>query len=79
MSFQDPKHSIWPIVRYSVVAGTMIILCNSLYKNGFDPKDLVLILSTLASLAGFDAFRNKVQSAIHASEEKSEQESVDSQ
>lgn len=72
MTLSNPKHPIWPIVRYSVVASTMIILCNTLYKNGFDPKDLVLILSTLASLAGFDAFRNRVQATGKESSEDSQ-------
>ena len=60
MSFHDPKHPIWPIIRTVVVGGTMIGLCATLYKNGFDPKDLVLIITTLASLAGFDALKTKV-------------------
>jgi len=37
----------------------MIGLCSTLYKNGFDPKDLVLIITTLASLAGFDVLKLK--------------------
>lgn len=52
MNFHDPKHPIWPILRYLVLAITMIVMCSTLYKNGFDPKDLILIISTLASLAG---------------------------
>jgi hypothetical protein len=56
----DPKHPIWPIIRYTVVAVTMIVLCSVLYKNGFDPKDMVLILSTLASLAGIDSLKTRM-------------------
>ena len=38
----------------------MIGMCATLYKNGFDPKDLVLIVTTLASIAGFDVFKTRV-------------------
>jgi hypothetical protein len=38
----------------------MVIMCATLYKNGFDPKDLVLIITTLASLAGFDVLKTRV-------------------
>jgi hypothetical protein len=60
MSIHDPRHPVWPIIRYSVVAGTMIGLCATLYKNGFDPKDIILIVTTLASLAGFDVLKTRV-------------------
>jgi hypothetical protein len=40
-----------------VVSGTMITMCATLYKNGLDPKDLILLASTLASLAGFDVVK----------------------
>lgn len=60
MSIHDPKHPVWPIIRTLVVGGTMIGLCSVLYKNGFDPKDLILIITTLASLAGFDVLKLKV-------------------
>jgi|694.fasta_scaffold68922_5 hypothetical protein len=62
-SIHDPKHPVWPIIRYVVVGGTMIAICSTLYKNGFDPKDLVLIITTLASIAGFDIFKTRVVNA----------------
>ena len=52
-------HPIWPIVKYVVLATTMIVMCSTLYKNGFDPKDLILIISTLASLAGVNFVEKK--------------------
>ena len=62
MSIHDPKHPICPLLRTIVVGGTMIGLCATLYKNGFDPKDLVLIITTLASLAGFDVVKLRATS-----------------
>jgi hypothetical protein len=41
----------------------MIAICSTLYKNGFDPKDLVLIITTLASITGFDIFKTRVVNA----------------
>ena len=38
----------------------MIGLCATMYKNGFDPKDIILIATTLASLAGFDVVKTVV-------------------
>ncbi len=60
MSIHDPKHPIWPLLRTIVISGTMIGLCATLYKNGLDPKDLVLLASTLVSLAGFDVVKARV-------------------
>lgn len=60
MSIHDPKHPVWSIIRTVVVGGTMIGLCATMYKNGFDPKDIILIATTLASLAGFDVVKTVV-------------------
>lgn len=46
------NHPIWPIIRYAVVGTVMVIVCSTLYKNGFDKKDIVLIATTLLSWAG---------------------------
>jgi hypothetical protein len=59
MNFHGPKHPIWPLLKYIVMASTMIVMCSTLYKNGFDPKDLILIISTLASLAGVNFVEKK--------------------
>lgn len=59
MNLHDPKHPIWPLLKYIVLATTMIVMCSTLYKNGFDPKDLILIISTLASLAGVNFVEKK--------------------
>jgi len=60
MSIHDPKHPMWPIIRMVVVSGTMITVCATLYKNGLDPKDLILLATTLASLAVFDVVKARV-------------------
>ena len=52
-----PDHPLWKIIRYGVVATTLIVLCSTMYRNGFDRKDIVLIASTLASLAGYDQLK----------------------
>ena len=41
------------------MAITMIVMCSPPYKHGFDPKDLILIISTLASLAGVNFVEKK--------------------
>ena len=41
------------------MAITMIVMCKKKKKNGFDPKDLILIISTLASLAGVNFVEKK--------------------
>ncbi len=56
----DPSHPIWKIIRYAVVSITLIVLCATLYKNGFDKKDIVLIASTLVSLAGYDQLKARM-------------------
>ncbi len=56
----DANHPAWRIIRYAVVSGTMIILCSTLYKNGFDHKDIVLIVTTLLGLAGFDQVKTNM-------------------
>lgn len=56
---QHPSHPIWKIIRYAVVATTLIVLCSTMYQNGFDKKDIVLIASTLASLAGYDHLKGR--------------------
>jgi len=56
----DPKHPIWLTIRYVVVGVVMIVLCSTLYKNGFDSKDVVLIVTTIASLAGFDSIKTRM-------------------
>jgi hypothetical protein len=38
----------------------MTVLCSTLYNNKFDPKDLILIISTLASLAGVNFVEKKI-------------------
>jgi hypothetical protein len=60
MNFHDPKHPMWPLLRYIVLATTMTVLCSTLYNNKFDPKDLILIISTLASLAGVNFVEKKI-------------------
>jgi hypothetical protein len=60
MNFHDPKHPMWPLLRYVVLAVTMTVLCSTLYNNKFDPKDLILIISTLASLAGVNFVEKKI-------------------
>jgi hypothetical protein len=60
MNFHDPKHPMWPLLRYVVLATTMTVLCSTLYNNKFDPKDLILIISTLASLAGVNFVEKKI-------------------
>ncbi len=60
MNFHDPKHPMWPLLRYVVLAITMTVLCSTLYNNKFDPKDLILIISTLASLAGVNFVEKKI-------------------
>jgi hypothetical protein len=52
-------HPIWKIIRYAVVGIVMTVLCATLYKNGFDSKDMVLIITTIAGLAGFDQVKQK--------------------
>lgn len=56
----DPSHPLWKIIRYAVVSVTLIVLCSTMYKNGFDKKDIVLIATTLASLAGYDQIKSRM-------------------
>ena len=53
-------HPVWKIIRYAVVSLVMIIGCATLYKNGFDAKDTILILTTIAGLAGFDEVKKQI-------------------
>jgi hypothetical protein len=60
MNIPESDHPIWKIIRYAVVGGVMTVLCATLYRNGFDPKDIVLILTTLSGLAGYDQIKAKI-------------------
>ncbi len=60
MNIPAADHPVWRIVRYAVVGAVMIGLCATMYKNGFDAKDIVLITTTLASLAGFDQVKTQM-------------------
>lgn len=53
----DASHPLWRIIRYAVVGIVMIVLCSTLYRHGFDRKDIVLIATTLLSLVGFDGIK----------------------
>jgi hypothetical protein len=55
---QDPTHPIWKIIRYAVTGIVITIMCATLYKNGFDPKDIILIIGTLSSLLGVDIVKS---------------------
>ena len=56
----NADHPIWTILRYAVVGTVMIVLCSTLYRNGFDRKDIVLIATTLLGLAGFDQVKTRL-------------------
>lgn len=63
MTIPNEHHPIWRIIRYAVVGLVMTLLCATLYKSGFDSKDIVLILTTIAGLAGFDKIKTEMTRA----------------
>ena len=59
----DPAHPVWKIIRLVVVGVIIGIYCATQYKNGFDAKDVGLILSTLFGVGGFDQAKALVTKA----------------
>lgn len=53
------NHPVWKLLRYIVVGTILIVGCSTLYRSGFDPKDVVLIVTTVAGLAGYDQIKKK--------------------
>lgn len=49
-----PDHPIWKILRLAVAGVIVGVYCATQYKNGFDEKDVGLILSILVGVGGFD-------------------------
>lgn len=62
MSLHDPKHPAWKVARLAIVCVTMLVLLSSgvLYRSNLEVKDLILILTTLVSLGGFDVAKSYV-------------------
>jgi hypothetical protein len=60
MTLPAADHPIWKIIRLAVVGVIMAVLCSFLYKNGFDKKDIILIVMTLMGLGGFDVAKMKL-------------------
>jgi hypothetical protein len=56
----DPSHPIWSNLRHIVQVVTMSVLCATLYKNGFDLKDLILIVTTIGSASGVDVLKSRM-------------------
>jgi hypothetical protein len=56
----DPAHPLWKIIRLAVVGGILIACCSTMYRSGFDTKDIMLIATTLLGLGGFDQFKSMV-------------------
>jgi hypothetical protein len=59
----DPAHPVWKIIRLVVVGVIIGIYCATQYKNGFDAKDVGLILSALLGVGGFDQAKALVTKA----------------
>lgn len=53
-------HPLWKIIRYAVVGIVMTVLCSTLYRSGFDQKDIVMIATTLLGLAGYDQVKAQI-------------------
>ena len=60
----DPDHPIWKLLGYVVVGIVLTILCATMYRNGYDPKDLLLLLGVIGGMLGFDVGKAKVVTAL---------------
>jgi len=50
----DPSHPMWKLLRLIVVATVILIFFLTMYKSPLEMKDILLILTTLIGLGGFD-------------------------
>ena len=64
MSMLAANHPIWRILRLAVVGAIMFVLCATMYRHGFDQKDVILILTTIGGLAGYDKIKNEVTKEV---------------
>jgi hypothetical protein len=60
MNLPDANHPIWKLLRLVVVGVIMLVLCTFMYRNGFDQKDIVLIVTTLVGLFGYDVAKTQL-------------------
>jgi hypothetical protein len=51
---------LWKVLRLAVVGVILMVLCSTMYNNGFDRKDIVTIAVTLLGLAGFDQAKTAI-------------------
>ena len=61
----DASHPIWKLLRYVVTGIVVAGICATLYRCGFDPKDVVLILGVIGSMVGFDVVKNATVASLN--------------